>query len=104
MHEGKLTRLWVRASASLPLGWHLAGVMRREIATQLVPAGSTTGEDEWVALALEADGPGSATGTGTSSEQALGSLAEQLRQMGAVRTDRADFRILVLYIRRQLDA
>jgi len=53
MQEGKLTRLWVRASASLPLGWHLAGVMRREIATQWVPAGSASGEDEWVALALE---------------------------------------------------
>jgi hypothetical protein len=55
--------------------------MRREIASQGVTAGSVTGEDEWVALALEADGPGSATGTGTSPEQALANLAEQLRQM-----------------------
>jgi hypothetical protein len=55
--------------------------MRREIATQWVAAGSATGEDEWVALALEADGPGSAIGTGTSPEQALANLAEQLRQM-----------------------
>ena len=77
MQEGKLTRLSVRASASLPLGWHLAGVMRREIASRWTP----TGEDEWVALALEADGPGSAVGTGTSPEQALANLAEQLRQM-----------------------
>ena len=81
MQEGKLTRLWVRASASLPLGWQLAGVMRREIASQWVPAGDATGEDEWVALALEADGPGSAIGTGTSPEQALANLAERLRQM-----------------------
>ena len=81
VQEGKLTRLWVRASASLPLGWHLAGVMRREIASQWAPAGSATGADEWVALALEAGGPGSAVGTGTSPEQALANLAERLRQM-----------------------
>ena len=81
MQEGKLTRLWVRASASLPLGWQLADVIRGEIATQWLPTGSATGEDEWVALALETDGPGSAIGTGTSPEQALANLAEQLRQM-----------------------
>jgi hypothetical protein len=61
--------------------------MRREIATQWVPPGSETGDDEWVALALEADGPGSAVGTGTSPEQALATLAQQLRQMRGNPTD-----------------
>jgi hypothetical protein len=60
VQEGKLTRLWVRASASLPLGWHLAGVMRREIALQWA-----TSEDEWVAV-----------GPAISPEQALANLTE----------------------------
>ena len=59
----------------------LASIRRREIVSEWVPAGSATGEDEWVALALEAGGPGSAIGTGTSPEQALANLAERLRQM-----------------------
>ena len=76
MQEGKVTRLWTRASASLPLGWRLAGVMRRELAPQCA-----TNEDEWLAVALESDRTGSITGTGTSPEQALGNLAESLRRM-----------------------
>ena len=80
VQEGKLTRLWTRASAALPLEWHLAGVMRREVGVRWAPAGL---EDEWVALALETDGPVSEVGTGTSPEQALAALAERLRQMRA---------------------
>jgi hypothetical protein len=34
MQEGKLTRLWTRASDSLPVGWHLAGVMTRDVASK----------------------------------------------------------------------
>ena len=55
VQEGKLTRLWTRASASLPVGWHLAGVMTRDVAAKwsdtIEPSGD--GEDEWVALAVE---------------------------------------------------
>ncbi len=81
MQEGKLTRLWVRASASLPLGWHLAGGHAPRGRNPVGTSEERDGDDERVALALEAEGPGSATGTGTSSEQALANLAEQLRQV-----------------------
>jgi hypothetical protein len=83
VQEGKLTRLWTRASASLPLGWRLDGVMARDVASQWAPTGTAVGEDEWVALALETGGSRSAIGSGTSPEQALANLAEQLRQMRA---------------------
>jgi hypothetical protein len=55
---GKLTRLWTRASASLPVRWHLAGVMTRDVASKWSAAIEPSGEDEWVALALEMNGSG----------------------------------------------
>jgi hypothetical protein len=81
VQEGKLTRLWTRASASLPLGWRLEGVMTRDVASQWAPTETAVGEDGWVALALETGGSGSAVGSGTSPEQALANLAEELRRM-----------------------
>jgi hypothetical protein len=84
MQEGKLTRLLTRAWASPPRGWQLAGVMRRQIATQWAPIGNETAEDEWVGLALQTKGPGATIGAGTSPEQALANLAQQLRQIAGL--------------------
>jgi hypothetical protein len=71
----------------LPLGWLLAGVMRRELASRMRPTveapWSTATDDDWVAHAFEKDGPGSASGSGSSPEQALANLAEELRRMRA---------------------
>ena len=81
MQEGKLTRLWTRASASLPVRWHLAGVMTREVASQWSATIEPSGEDEWVALALETKGSRFAVGSGTYPEQALTDLADTLLRM-----------------------
>ena len=85
VQQGKLTWLWTRAEAELPLGWLLVGVMHREVtrggaplrSCRLASARMMTG----VALAVEADGPGSASGSGSHPEQALANLAEDLRLM-----------------------
>ena len=82
VQEGKLTRLWTRASASLPVGWHLAGVMTRDVASKWSATIEPSGEDEWVALALETKGSRFAVGSGTYPEQALTDLADKLRVRG----------------------
>ena len=80
MQEGKLTLPWTRASAGLPLGWILAGVVHREVAARW-RLGEDWADDDWIALAIERDGPGSVRGGGSSPEQALAYLAEALRRM-----------------------
>ena len=77
--EGKLTRLWTRASASLPVGWHLAGVMTRDVASKWSDTIEPSGEDEWVALAVETKRSAFAIGSGTYPEQALTDLVDKLR-------------------------
>jgi hypothetical protein len=85
VQEGKLTWLWTRAEAGLPLGWLLVGVMHHEVIKRWSPAAELSSrwrtDDDWVALAVEADGPGSASGSGSHPEQALANLAEELRLM-----------------------
>ena len=65
MQEGKLTRLWTRVSATLPVGWHLAGVMTRDVASKWSDTIEPSGEDEWVALAVETKRSSFAVGSGT---------------------------------------
>ena len=81
VEEGKLTRLCTRASASLPVGWHLAGVMTRDVASKWSPTIEPAADDEWVALALETKGPRFAVGSGTYPEHALTDLVDRLRQV-----------------------
>ena len=104
MQEGKLTRLWVRASASLPLGWRLAGVISREIAAQWAPAGSATGEDEWVALALEAGGQARPSEPAHRRNRRSPISPSGFGRCEAIRMDSGGVPILVVHVRRQLDA
>ena len=93
MQEGKLTWLWTRASAGLLLGWTLVGVVHRELASRWrsPELAAITTDDDWMALAFEADGPGSASGSGSSPEHALANLAEELRRMRGIGTDSGGF-------------
>jgi hypothetical protein len=83
VQEGKLTRLWVRAMASLPLGWRLLGVMNRDAPGAGEFWNST--DDEWAALAQPDAAAGTTSGLvvgyGSAPEQALADLAEKLRQL-----------------------
>ena len=72
----------IRASASLPVGWHLAGVMTRDVGSKWSDTIEPSGEDEWVALAVETKRSSFAIGSGTYPEQALTDLADKLRGVG----------------------
>jgi hypothetical protein len=71
---GRLTRVWIEASAALPVGWHLSGVERNP-------------DESWRAWALPgpfAGDPKAAPieGHGGSVDQALLSLARNCRAAG----------------------
>jgi hypothetical protein len=48
---GALSQAWTTAETSLPLGWQISGLWRRERALRLLPALSDEGRPEWCALA-----------------------------------------------------
>lgn len=75
MQEGKLTQAWTRASAALPLGWRLRGVVQgpRE-------ADPVIRSDSWVAFARGPEGE-RMEGQGAYPVAALYDLAEKLRQL-----------------------
>lgn len=63
---GVLSQSWIRAEASLPLGWRVSGLWRFD--------------DLWIALS---EGPAFddyLAGTGKDAEQALRRLADRLRE------------------------
>jgi hypothetical protein len=44
---GALSQAWVSAEASLPLGWQIVGLLRRERALRLLPAVRHEALPEW---------------------------------------------------------
>jgi hypothetical protein len=76
---GALSQAWVSAEASLPLGWQISGLLRRERALRMLPV---TGEarPEWCALAEDVAGD-LYDGWGGSHYQALSNLAIKLAKL-----------------------
>ena len=75
VQEGKLTRVWIRVEASLPLEWTLMGVVREPLeAAPQVPA------ENWVAFAIGPEGA-RAEGVGTAAVSALTNLAHELTKL-----------------------
>ncbi len=63
---GALTQAWTAAEASLPLGWHVAGLWRFD--------------DTWIALGEGPTFDDYASGSGRFAEQALCRLSDRLRE------------------------
>jgi hypothetical protein len=75
-----ISQAWVSAEASLPLGWRIVGVLRRERALRLLPAISDVAQPEWCALAEDAAGV-LYDAWGEFHYQALNNLAVKLRAL-----------------------
>jgi hypothetical protein len=74
---GSLTRAWVDASAALPLGWRLEGIVCGS--SSLHPADRS---DEWIAVAASRGEPSQRLeGRGAFPQQALENLAAALREL-----------------------
>ena len=80
---GALSQSWVAAEASLPLGWRIVGLLRRERALRMLPV-SDEARPEWCALAEDVAGD-LYDGWGRSHYQALNNLAIKLAQSCAAR-------------------
>jgi hypothetical protein len=76
---GALSQAWVSAQASLPLGWQIVGVLRRERALRMLPV-TDTARPEWCALAEDPAGM-LYDGWGESHYQALNQLAIKLAKL-----------------------
>jgi hypothetical protein len=77
---GAVSAAWTAAEAALPLGWRLAGVVRRERALRLLPVVSDAPRPEWCALAEDEVGT-LYDGWGQFHYQALMNLALKLREI-----------------------
>ena len=73
-----LTEAWTKASAALPLGWELEGVMSGAVYLMALAAAHDlpTGFADWIALA--SDGDTNVIGEGEAPHQALLDLASKL--------------------------
>jgi hypothetical protein len=77
---GALSRAWVSAEASLPRGWRIVGVLRRERAMRLLPAVSDVARPDWCALA-EDEALVLYDAWAGHEHQALDRLADPLREL-----------------------
>jgi hypothetical protein len=77
---GALSQAWVSAEASLPLGWRIVGLLRRERALRLLPSVRDEKLPEWCALA-EDEARVLYDGWGGSHYQALNNLAIKLAKL-----------------------
>lgn len=77
---GAISQAWVSAEASLPHGWRIVGVLRRERAMRLLPALSDMARPDWCALA-EDEALALYDAWGEHQHQALLNLSTKLRRL-----------------------